>query len=160
MFIGCNDDYDTGPYWGRVSAFKNGASWSGEIRGSEQSGLLGLTFDRIQSDGLLLEDIFIDRIPKEVGLYTIPMTDTLRRHQYVTGIYFTLQGGDVLEGVYYLDPSATNFVEIVSTNRGIYKGRFQVSFVIDSMRHAMHPYLPETVVFTDGEFKTKVLLRK
>lgn len=160
LLQGCSNDAAFGPYWGRVSADKNGGEWKGEIKGTEQDDLLGLTIDRLTSEGYLREDLFIDRIPMTVGVHVIPRTDTLRKYQFVTARYFTLQDdGDVIEGMYYVDPAANNFVEIKSIRRGVFRGNFQIRLLIDPLRKATYPHLPDTISFTNGEFKTKILLK-
>lgn len=152
-----------GPYWGTVTAKKNGQDWSGKIRGTQQNDLLGLIIDKHNSEGDLREDLYFDRIPQFIGVYNVPKTDTLRKYDFVTSGYFTLQDdGDVIEGVYYVCPCATNFVNIQSVNQppfGVYKGTFGITFVVEPSSKTRHPYLPDTIVFSNGQFETKILIK-
>jgi hypothetical protein len=156
---GCdNDPLQGGPYWGTASANKNGVHWNGKIRGSEQNGMIGITIDKHSSQGFLREDLFMDRIPKFVGTYSIPKTDTLRIHNHPTSNYFTLQDdGDVLQGVYYVDPNSTSFVELKSLQGDFFEGSFEVVFLVDPESKNRYPFLPDTVRFTNGKFRTRIL---
>lgn len=159
LVLSCDNDA-FGPYWGKASANKDGAEWKGEIRGIQLNDLMALTMHRLTPEGYLREDLYISSIPKEVGVHTIPQTDTLRTYQFVTAKYFTFEDdGDVIEGVYYVDASADNFIEIESIKRGVYKGTFQVRLFVLPDSKASFPYLPDTVSFTNGKFKTKILLK-
>lgn len=160
----CADDYIMGgPYWGTVNAMKNGGAWSGKIRGSEQNNLLGITIDKHSHEGFLREDLFVNRIPKEIGVYNIPKSDTLRVHDFVTSTYFTLEDdGDVILDVYYVDANNNeNYVEVTSIDfgSGTFSGKFQISFVRDTTRIKRHLSIPDTIKFTNGFFKTRVLLK-
>ncbi|MBX2965203.1 MAG: hypothetical protein KF845_03590 [Cyclobacteriaceae bacterium] len=159
---GCdNDPLQGGPYWGTASANKNGVPWNGKIRGSEQNGMLGITINKHSSQGFLREDLFIDRIPKTIGAYSIPKTDTTRVYDHVTSSYFTLEDdGDVILDVYFVDANdSTHFVEITSYNPNTeeFTGKFQVRFVRDDRRVKRHPSIPDTIRFTNGNFKTRIL---
>lgn len=164
LFTNCEDDFiQGGPYWGTVNAKKNGEAWSGKIRGSEQNNLLGITIDNHSHEGFLREDLFIDRIPKEIGVYSIPKSDTLRVYDFVTSTYFTLEDdGDVILDVYYVDANDnSNYVEITSIDvtKQIFSGKFQIRFIRDTTRIKRHPSIPDTIKFTNGSFTTRTLLK-
>lgn len=149
-----------GPYWGKFSSTKNGEYWTGRPRGIQQDQLLTILADRYNQAGLLRESIAIRRIPMSPGDYKIPFTDTLNIHNTPTASYYTLQDdGDVIEGVYYVQPNVANFVSIQSINNGVYKGTFGITLIILPSRKAAYPYLPDTVKFSNGQFETKILIQ-
>lgn len=158
----CSDDpLPGGPYWGFVSATRNGEPWSGNLRGLEQNNQIGFLALKHNKDGFLRESLSVRKISKIIGTYNIPKTDTINLYNHVTSFHSTLEDdGDVILDVYFVDSNdPTHFVEVTSYNSGTgeFSGKFQVSFVRDSRRAKRHPSIPDTIRFTNGKFKTRIL---
>lgn len=161
IFTHCEDDYIMGgPYWGSVSAKKNGEYWKGSIRGIKHNQLIGFQADKHNQEGFLRESFSITKIPMTPGNHEIPFTDTLNIYNNPTAAYFTLQDdGDVIEGVYYVDPNAVNFINIQSNSIGVFKGTFGITFLVLPSSKDRYPFLPDKVIFTNGQFETKILIQ-
>lgn len=145
-------------YWGEVSTLRNGEPWSGDIRGSKRDGLLDIRAYNYTSPGISDESILINRVPNKVGHYGIPLFPPINSGDEIFARFFTLVGGDALEGVYNIDPNdTTSFVKIRSITNSIFEGEFQLVFLLSPDRRERHPHLPDTVRFTDGVFRTKIM---
>jgi|ERR1035437_2744420 hypothetical protein len=72
--------------------------------------------------------------------------------------FYTVIGGDVLEGVYIPCETQNNFIEIqeIDPCRKYIKGIFQVTLMQDTISkpHKYIPYLPDTIRFTNGVFSS------
>lgn len=100
-----------------------------------------------------------------LGFFHIPLAlDTLDliNTSTLNGIptsFFMLQDGDAVISQYFLaDMGFDNQLIITSydeESRAI-EGSFQAGYLIDSLLDASKPYLPDTMIFKNGHFTSKV----
>lgn len=159
-------EQDTEPeyYWGEASAEQNGIPWESKIFGAERNNLIDITLHRFNQANLRRENFYVYKIPPKIGTYKIQRTSA-HSEADTTGIFYnTLEDdGDVILDIYYLNESDTShFVEITSydTKTDIIEGTFQVSLIRDDSRPKRHPSIADTIQFTNGRFRTKILVKE
>ena len=112
------------PYWGEMSALRNGEPW---IVSPRRGTLLAQSNDERETMGILM-DVFDDKggprgnlypleglyfagVPKRLGTYPLPgriVQWDVEQRRY----FYTTDGGDVLGLVYVLDKSEDGFISI------------------------------------------------
>lgn len=148
-------------YWGEVTALKNGAEWEGRPRcliDKPYGQGIDIIFDMFNENNFLRDDIFIYKIRDEVGTYALSITEIRDIDSLHGAEYFTLiddgTGGDsydLLEGV------IENKITIVKKDGEEFWGTFQIAFARDTTFLSEDPSSPDTVIFTNGQFHTKIL---
>ena len=148
----------------------NGESWSGspdgslvDIGGFDWVGIEGDTTHRNRFP--YRENLLLQAEYKGIGKY--PLTRTVRNLEFrsmTTGSSYYEVDGDVIISRYQpIDDTSTNQLTITSydTTTGIMEGTFRTTVVVDSADRESEPgepprRRPDTLRFTDGEFRVKV----
>ncbi len=162
LILSCNKKNDQPDYyWGSINAIKNGEAWEGKLyavinKPFEQG--IDIIIERFNEKGYKREYLFMSKIPLEVKKSKLNQTDVRIIDTLVGGDYGTLlDDGDVAGDDYLLlDDSIDDFVEITETKGKEIKGKFQMSFVKDLRFGEADPTAPDTVIFTDGVFHTRI----
>lgn len=136
-------------YVGWSNALKNNLEWEGEIysyQSPRHSDRIDIFLNEFNQQGFLRGSLDIYRIPNEVGKYELQSNDDSVSYS----IFFTLlDDGDVLGSAYLLNDNEDNFVEIERKKGDKVWGNFQVTYYLENGS--------DTLVFTNGQFKTKIL---
>lgn len=150
-------------YWGSVSAIKNGVAWEAEIYAGENRPYnqgIDIGIEKFNSKRLRREGLYFFKIPLNTGVYPLSETD-VRIIDSLTGAFYNtlLDDGDVAGDAYYLfsGEHIENQIEITEIKGKEIKGTFQVSFLKDLRYGAADPSAPDTVVFKNGKFHTRIL---
>jgi hypothetical protein len=158
-------------YWGEASAELNGQHWSAKIRGAksttggiEQKPVLNIVLDRFNQDDILRESLYLFKIPNRKGQYKIYQT-IANTEADTTGVFYATveDDGDVILDIYHLNETdSAHFVQITAydAKTTIVEGTFQVSLIRDATRPKRHPSILDTIRFTNGRFKTKILVKR
>jgi hypothetical protein len=165
VFIRCKEEYaEPEYYWGEATAELNGQYWISKIWGAERNNLIDITLHKFNQANLRRENFFLYKIPPQIGVYKILKTSADSAAD-TTGIFYnTLEDdGDVILDIYHLNETdSTHFVQITAYNEKttIVEGTFQVSLIRDATRPKRHPHIADTLRFTNGRFKTKILVNR
>lgn len=164
---------ETGPrYNGVASAIKNGEPWSA-YSGAGQTSVAGsrsgscaafntleISVGTYSREGFSREYMLFNKISTEPGTYSL--------HAYqpcwvdsLPGVSYTnmIDDGDVIGDVYKLLESENSFVTVAGVDQRTNEisGTFQVTLVIDRYPKT-GPSAPDTLRFTGGSFKSKIIL--
>jgi hypothetical protein len=154
--LGCTKEVQFNPNYD-VFGFKNGAEWKAtSISYYESVDTISLQADTYNQFGEWRENLYIVNIPIRTGKYTICKSWLLDTNA-TAGKYHTLiADGDVLEGIFDVYEGNDNFIEIqeVDKKRNFVKGRFQVTFIQDTISNPYKPDLPDTIRFINCVFTT------
>ncbi len=161
-----NDDGIGRRQWGTISAMKNGEFWEGEIYSLSKSYSfeagqgVDIFINRYNEKGYHREELYFYKVPDKVDKYPLSQTSFLDKDSLIGADYFTsVDDGDVLGEIYYLilNDSIEDYIEITDVSGKELFGRFQASFAKDTTSLDGDPSAPDTVIFTNGKFHTKVL---
>lgn len=150
-------------YWGSVSAIKNGVAWEAEIYAGENKPYnqgIDIIVDKFNIKRFRRERVGLFKIPKVIGIYPLVQTDVRIIDSLTGASYHTLQDdGDAGGDSYYLfkNDQFENLVELTEIKGKEIKGTFQVSFIKDLRYGAADPSAPDTVVFKEGRFHTRLV---
>ena len=161
-WLSCNkDDPWSDIYWGEASVLSNGELQEARIRASPSArNNLGIAIQihffneqNIQRGGL---NLF--KIPYELGSYMLSKTQTVDMDSLSGASFATrVADGDVIGDFYdLLEGEIENEVTIDRIEDEEIWGTFQVAFVKDTTYGEGDPTAPDTLIFTDGQFHTKV----
>lgn len=164
LIVACykNDNKPTF-HWGEVSAIKNGNIWEAEIyavTNKPYSQGIDILIEKFNEKGFKREEIFLYKIPLKVGMFDLDSTDVRKVDTLVGSKYFTLQDdGDAGGDSYYLllNDNISDFIDIRQIDGKEIKGNFQMSFVKDLRYGEADPTAPDTIVFLDGKFHTRLI---
>lgn len=151
-------------YWGEATATKNGmaSSWSARPRcvvNKPYNQGMDIIMDVFNSQGFKRENLFFYKIPNEVGNYDITKSSLHTVDSTHGASYGTLiDDGDVAGDSYYLIQGIVENKLTIDKKKGneIW-GTFQAAFVKDKTYLPQDPTAPDTVIFTNGKFHTKLL---
>ena len=147
------------PFFGEVSAIFNDEAWEASplVRFYENdNSKVSITMKYYLYEGYSVNFLGFFQIP--LTLDTLDLINTSTRDGLPTS-FFMLQDGDAIISQYFLaDMGFDN--QLIITNydeesRSI-EGTFQAGFLIDSLLDASKPYLPDTMIFKNGHFTSKV----
>jgi len=167
VFYACEDD-EPSVFGTDITAFKNGAFWTGQIYGGKTQGINGklcelptvdIAINKFNNAGFWRESLVFGKIYPIIGTYTLEITQACDVDTLAGANYYTLQDdGDVLGDTYEVLESEDNFIAITAVNdaQTAISGTFQVTFVLDDSRPKVIPSAPDTVRFTNGEFFTRI----
>lgn len=161
FFIACQKTDDPKPqipehYWGFVTVEKNNAPWTAypyAKGGSVYGG--GIVFDSLTNDGKLLENLVFLKIPYSSGRYT-PRNTFGQINDGLQGAAFFIMNDDLTEGYYQvMESDSANYIEVLNYDAAekTFEGSFQVSFIAVNRP----PGYPDTIRFTNGVFKTRLI---
>ena len=162
----CKKNITDNDYWGYVSAQKNGENWSAKIRAGINTHFqnkFDILIDRFSDPETMVESLEFENIPKSVNRYRLFKRDyTTSDSSKSTAADYTLGAdGDVICDIYSVDESDSinNYIQIdnfdVNTNE--VKGRFSLKLLIFRLPKCNN-MAPDTIIFTNGNFYTKVNL--
>jgi hypothetical protein len=150
-------------HWGTVTAEKNGALWEGEIYAGQNRPYgqgIDIMIDRFNDRGFNRERIYLFKIPQMQRRYPLVNTDAREIDSLVGAVYHTsLDDGDVAGDSYVLlsGDSTENYVEITEIKGKELYGRFQMSFIKGLSFGEQDPSAPDTVIFKNGIFHTRLI---
>ena len=148
-------------YWGEVTALKNGSAWEGRPRclidkPYEQG--IDFIFEMFNEQKFHRDNLFFFKIPNNIGNYQLSITeirdiDSLQGATYHTSIDDGTSGDsyNLLNGI------VDNQIIIDRKEGDELWGTFQAAFVKDTTYMPEDPLSPDTVIFTNGRFHTKLL---
>ena len=148
---------------GRYRQLKNGDFWDAEIYAGNNkpySQGIDILVEKFNNKGFKREEIYMYKIPMEMGRFNLDRTDVREVDTLVGSKYFTLQDdGDVGGDSYFLllNDSIPDFIEITEIDGKEILGNFQMSFVKDLRYGEADPTAPDTIVFLDGKFHTRLI---
>jgi hypothetical protein len=161
LFATCDRDEIAFPIYkagdkefGSATGTRSGQQWeaSGLWRyHSEDSTLIGLTFQTFNDFGEARERYSLNEIPAELGTYTVRGTYGDLGDGFVGGSYSRLAAdGDALIGRLDVNDDKNGFVEITSFNENTktVKGTFEIYFANDTKT--------TLVEIKDGEFEVRL----
>lgn len=167
FFISCGDDdlmppveEEPSPYWGEISALKNGEPWTASIyatindtHGAEN--WLHLIVSLFDETDIPREGLSFVKIPIGTGTYPVFFAD-IQEDDGKAGALHSILDFDVLLAAYYpIERDSTNVITISEYDEasGEVKGAFEVIFVVDWKSESS---FPDTVRFTNGVFHTRI----
>lgn len=151
--------------WSKITALKNGEIWAaGAIaRIDERHNKDSVTIQIYVHDqaGYLREGLTVGYVPIKVGLFTVyRMNHNYTDDTKITATYTTISDdGDVVEDRFVVLESQNNYIEIKQadlTNMEM-SGNLQITFIRDSLDTIDNPSLGDTIFFTDGVFRLKIV---
>lgn len=149
------------PEWSKVTALKNGEIWEASAVAFkyEQDTVLIQIQVRNQA-GYLRESLIVRNLPIRVGNYLIykriPNSNQLNTNASFNTIS---DDGDVVEDRFVVLESQNNYIEIkqVDLTNMEMSGTLQITFIRDSLDTIDNPSLGDTIFFTDGVFRLKIV---
>lgn len=149
-------------YWGEASALRNGQPWRGLIYARPHSPYgFYIRMDVYNAQGFQREALTIFKIPATVQHNQI---DTIRADAdtTLTGATYSTQvdDGDVLGDLFKVYHHGGNYVNVSSFNKatGEVSGEFAVTLVFAGPPDTRSdPAITDTVHFTGGQFRAKVM---
>ena len=163
-FLSCKKDDDTNNNsWGTVSALRNGESWTGEISAvintfpSDTGIIINIhSIDKVKFGNDYL--VFF-KVPPIIDKYPLSLTPLIVKDSLIGSDYSTLvSDGHVLGDHYYVleGDSVEDYIEITEIKGDEIKGKFQASYLRDTPVDPNRPPTPDTLIFTDGQFHTRI----
>ena len=153
------------PYWGSVSAKRNGVNWKANIyagyhplaNSTERFGFTCDVYAKLDNDSVMREAFRVLNIEKRSYLSDLDSAvyDTTRAYHYANQTTFATyhrfyDDGDVISMSYLIAENQPHWVQIDSFNEFTKEtsGTFSITFISRDQ--------PDTVRFTDGHFQTRV----
>ncbi|MDO8367690.1 MAG: hypothetical protein Q7T20_12895 [Saprospiraceae bacterium] len=160
FLVACSKDGPDGYYWGTATARFNNKAWEADpyaiVNAPYKQGI-DFLIHKFNSQGFQREDVFVYKVPEQVGKYPISQTEVRDIDSLVGAQFFTvLDDGGVLGDSYsLLEGVVDNYVEITKIKGDQVWAEFQVAFVKVSSNHT--PEYPDTIVFTKGKIHTLIV---
>jgi len=161
---GCKKEENNNPEiqdWCKITASKNGLKWeasAGAIKKRQDTVIVQILV-RNQA-GYLRESLIIRNLPIAVGNYVI-YKRILNSNQLNTyASYNTISDdGDVIEDMFDVLESENNYIEIkkVDLTNMEMSGTLQITFIRNALDPIDNPSLGDTIFFTDGVFRIRIL---
>ncbi len=152
--ISCNKEkIEIDEYWGEASATKNDTHWTSYPSGgiSNLDDRLFVSCNTYSKEGYHREQLLMYSIPMEVNDYVI--SKSLAKVKY----YTLTDDGDVIGDKYYISElDSLSTISITEIDGEEVWGTFSLTLYRDTSR-VHDPGVPDTLIFTDGEFHTKIL---
>lgn len=154
----CKKDNGKWDYWGEASVLKNGNVWNGKIRAVQHNfsdGKVNVTIKPSTGDDLSLEELYFFKVPKKVGKYPLNITSSQPPDDSLVGAHYFIGYEDLLDSVYDLaENDSTSYLEITEYNKR--KDEFRGKFHLTLYRTSFASATPDTLVFTNGTFHTRI----
>ncbi|MBL7828993.1 MAG: hypothetical protein JNJ57_20330 [Saprospiraceae bacterium] len=159
VFVFCKkDDY----YWGTVTCQKNGVPWPGHIRATISTisdYKINIVMNTLDEEGNELETLVFFKVPMLKGKYSLsytinqPPDDSLIGCDYANGYLDQLYDSYLLA-----QQDSSSYLEITEYNdkKQEIKGRFNL-IVWPDIKGSLNA--PDSIVFANGEFHTKIIDR-
>ena len=149
------DDY----YWGTVTVQKNGSPWVTEIRATRSTisnSKINIRINTPNQSGEILEKLNFFKVPATVGHYPLSYTFNQPPDDSLIGCLYANGYQDQLYDSYLLSQQdSTSYLEITEydSKKKEIKGRFNL-IVWPDIKGSWNA--PDSIVFSDGEFHTRV----
>jgi len=149
-------------HWGEATASKNGIAWKGEPRcviDTRYPQGIDIIIDVYNEKNFHREDLLFFKIKNEIGNYSITPSN-LYAYDSIPGASYgtSIDDGDVAGDSYDLiEGIVENKLTIDKKKGDEIWGTFQVALIKDKTFPPQDPSAPDTVVFTNGKFHTKLL---
>ena len=149
-------------YFGEVSALKNGQDWNGKIYSSINKPLglgIDINIDKFDENDLISENLFFFKVPKIVGFYKLSKTEVRNDDDLIGAKLIEIIDGDALGSVYELKETNTDqdFIEIIEIDSdNNIKGNFQMTLVKRLDTISGNSPIPDTLLFTKGNFRIQI----
>jgi hypothetical protein len=162
MFACGNGTVEPTYYWGELNIEYENDPLSGMPFMRENSfspKTLNLIADFFDDNGVEVGHLVIYKIPFEERRVEINMTDPRDADGLTGANFFIKNGDDALEGHYEIAEVAEidNYIEITEIVLDEVSGKFELAFVKDSLTALSREYLPDTMIFRNGTFHTRVV---
>ncbi len=163
FLISCKrENFEPDKYWGEASAIKNGSYWESfpSAGSSDSNEKFFVSFNTYGQQELHREELVISKIPLAIGTYNIKKTDSeMTDDKVVATLFISLYGGDVGGYFYNLSESADslNSITVTKIKKDEIWGTFEVTLLRDTTQGKESIDFPDTLIFTDGKFHTKIL---
>lgn len=161
IVTGCGKDNQEEAETFEMTAKKNGKEWIADrcsymIIDDNNIVVIG---EIVNDIGYLREYFICNYIPLEIGEHVLLRRILNSPKDTIYSSYTTVSDdGDVVEDRFVVLENEDNFIKIDTIDFMNEKitGSFQVTFVRDTNDYITNPDLPDTIRFTDGEFKLKL----
>jgi hypothetical protein len=154
LSISCNKEkIKIDEYWGEATATKNGVHWNSYPSGgiSNLDDRLFVSCNTYSKEGYHREQLLMYSIPIEINDYIITKSPAKVK------FYTSTDDGDVTGDIYNIsDSDSLSLVSITRIEGKEVWGTFSLTLYRDTSR-VHDPGVPDTLIFTDGEFHTKIL---
>ena len=160
--ISCNKEKnEIDEYWGEAGAYKNGIEWTClPLAGiSNINDKLFISCNTYSDEGYHREELLLFKIPLNEGEYDVERTEERDEDDKVGAKFFTsVDDGDVTGDIYYISESdSLSIIAITKIEGKEVWGTFNLILFRDTTRAIQYPDVPDTLIFTDGQFHTKIL---
>jgi hypothetical protein len=158
VFATCQKEPDY--YWGMVSLKKNGIIFPAEIRATNSNfspTKISIQIQTVDTEGHVLENLLFFKVPLSVGYNSLKKTINQPPDDTLVGGFYSNGYLDELYDAYTISENdSTSFIEITEYDRKKKQiwGRFSVTLWPD-IKGSWNA--PDSLVFTEGAFHTKIL---
>jgi len=148
------------PYWGEISAKKDGITWTASPYAILNINLntgnhIDMSFDSITQGGILRESCGLYKVPLIKGTYPVVNTLISKKDSLVGGNFFYTEA-DILYGSYdILESDSSSFVTLLSYDSITkeVKGEFDLTFIV---KYKPYKEAPDTIRLRNGTFHTRI----
>lgn len=164
LVISCNKSeklpIEPSPYWGEISADKNGEPWMASPYAIininlNRYDIIDLAFHFYDQYGIRRESCSLYKVPLVKGTYPVVNTPISKKDSLVGGNFFYTED-DVLYGSYdILESDSSSFVSLLSYDSIMkeVKGKFDLTFIVINKPY---PDAPDTIRLRNGTFHTRI----
>ncbi len=149
--------FEANKYWGEASAIKNGSYWESypSAGSSDSNEKFFVSLNTYGQKELHRDELVISKIPFYTGTYNIRKNNNGK----VDATLFTsLYGGDLGGYIYLLSESdSLSLVTITKIEDDEIWGTFDITLLRDTTQGEESIDFPDTLIFTEGKFHTKIL---
>ncbi|MFP4025537.1 MAG: DUF6252 family protein [Thiohalospira sp.] len=147
--------------WSKITALKNGEIWKASSVAIIDNNKDSVTIQAnvLNSSGYWRESLKLRCVPIKEGLFTV-YRRIYTNDTKISATYTTFSDdGDVVEDRFVVLESQNNYIEIkqVDLTNMEMSGTLQITFVRDSLDTVDNPSLGDTIFFTDGKFRLKIV---
>ncbi|MBK8193272.1 MAG: hypothetical protein IPK76_08700 [Lewinellaceae bacterium] len=146
-------------YWGEISVLKNGEPWSGKIvalPSTISDAKFNISIMTYDENDIPLDELGFIKIPKKSGMYPLSFTFSQPPDDSLVGANYFHGYDDELYDIYSIsEQDSTSYLEITEFNekKGEIRGKFNVT-MYRTLAGSWNG--PDTLVFTDGAFHTRI----
>ena len=164
-------------FWGEATATLNGQSWETpgwevKIASGDKSSTgtpcnlqsIDIGIHKFNPQNYLREKIAVVKVPPQLGTYPVNASRICEGDSTVGGGYTTFAAdGDVIKDIYKVLETEDNTITVSAYNPSSKEisGSFRIAFVFDPKQDSRKddPLAPDTIRFTNGQFRSKVIPR-
>lgn len=148
-------------HWGEASATKNDIHWvslpSAGISNINEK--LFISCNTYSNEGFHRELLLLFKIPLVEGMYNVERTEEREENDKIGAKLITsIDDGDVTGDVYYISElDSLSTISITKIEDKEIWGTFNLTLFRDTTRAIQHPNVPDSLIFNNGEFHTKII---